>query len=74
MKTVFRNTIFTNVASTSDGGVYWEGMEDELEDGVSITDWQGKPWSGKTPTAHPNSRCEECYNISNEKRNSTIIY
>lgn len=56
MKTVFRNTIFTNVASTSDGGVFWEGMEEELEQGVCITDWQGRPWTGKTPAAHPNSR------------------
>lgn len=58
MKTVFRNTIFTNVASTSDGGVYWEGMESSLAEGVTITDWLGNPWtkeSGK-PAAHPNSR------------------
>uniref|UniRef100_A0A1B0A7D8 Phosphoenolpyruvate carboxykinase [GTP] n=1 Tax=Glossina pallidipes TaxID=7398 RepID=A0A1B0A7D8_GLOPL len=58
MKTVFKNTIFTNVALTSDGGVYWEGMESSLEDGVEITDWLGNPWtkeSGK-PAAHPNSR------------------
>jgi hypothetical protein len=56
MKTVFRNTLFTNVASTSDGGVFWEGMEDELAPGASVTDWQGRPWDGTTPAAHPNSR------------------
>lgn len=59
MKTVFKNTVFTNVALTSDGGVFWEGMEDELEKGVKITDWQGNPWEmgvAKTPAAHPNSR------------------
>ncbi|XP_069676082.1 phosphoenolpyruvate carboxykinase [GTP] isoform X2 [Periplaneta americana] len=56
MKTVFRNTIFTNVAATSDGGVFWEGMEDELEPGVTITDWQGRPWDRTAPAAHPNSR------------------
>lgn len=58
MKTIFKDTIFTNVASTSDGGVYWEGMENEIDDSVQITDWYGKPWdknSGK-PAAHPNSR------------------
>lgn len=58
MATVFKNTIFTNVASTSDGGVFWEGMESELEEGVGITDWLGNKWdksSGK-PAAHPNSR------------------
>ncbi|EDW35690.1 GL17083 [Drosophila persimilis] len=58
MNTVFKNTIFTNVASTSDGGVFWEGMESSLAPNVQITDWLGKPWtkdSGK-PAAHPNSR------------------
>lgn len=56
MKTIFRNTIFTNVASTSDGGVFWEGMEDELAPGVTVTDWLGRPWNGTMPAAHPNSR------------------
>lgn len=59
MNTVFRNTIFTNVASTSDGGVYWEGLEKEVDEDVEITDWLGKPWERgetKTPAAHPNSR------------------
>ena len=54
-----KNTIFTNVASTSDGGVYWEGLEDTIEPGVTITDWLGNPWElgvSKTPAAHPNSR------------------
>lgn len=58
MSTVFKNTIFTNVAYTSDGGVYWEGMESSLAEGVQITDWLGKPWTKEsgTPAAHPNSR------------------
>uniref|UniRef100_A0A1B0C920 Phosphoenolpyruvate carboxykinase [GTP] n=1 Tax=Lutzomyia longipalpis TaxID=7200 RepID=A0A1B0C920_LUTLO len=59
MKTVFKDTIFTNVAATSDGGVFWEGMEDTLTPGVKITDWQGRPWEmgvTRTPAAHPNSR------------------
>lgn len=59
MRTVLKNTIFTNVAATSDGGVFWEGMEDELPDNASITSWTGtEKWtkeSGK-PAAHPNSR------------------
>ena len=37
MKTIFKNTIFTNVASTSDGGVYWEGMEKEVADNIKVT-------------------------------------
>uniref|UniRef100_A0A1Q3FSE7 Phosphoenolpyruvate carboxykinase [GTP] n=1 Tax=Culex tarsalis TaxID=7177 RepID=A0A1Q3FSE7_CULTA len=59
MDTIYKNTIFTNVASTSDGGVFWEGMEDELTPGVQVTDWLGQPWKlneSKTPAAHPNSR------------------
>ncbi|XP_065171307.1 phosphoenolpyruvate carboxykinase [GTP]-like isoform X1 [Atheta coriaria] len=68
MKTIFKNTIFTNVASTSDGGVFWEGMEKEINfDNVKITDWLGRPWvkgETKTPAAHPNSRfcspAEQC--------------
>ncbi|KAM7343977.1 phosphoenolpyruvate carboxykinase [GTP]-like [Cochliomyia hominivorax] len=58
MKTIFKNSVFTNVASTSDGGVYWEGMEASNLDGVTVTDWLGKLWSpesGKV-AAHPNSR------------------
>ncbi|CAG9808345.1 unnamed protein product [Chironomus riparius] len=54
-----KNTIFTNVAYTSDGGVFWEGLEDTIEPGVTITDWLGNPWElgvSKTPAAHPNSR------------------
>lgn len=59
MNTVIKDTIFTNVAYTSDGGVFWEGLESTLEPGVTITDWLGNPWElgvTKTPAAHPNSR------------------
>lgn len=59
MKTVMKNTMFTNVASTSDGGVYWEGMEQDLADNVSITSWLGEEnWTKASdkPAAHPNSR------------------
>ncbi|XP_017880630.1 phosphoenolpyruvate carboxykinase [GTP]-like [Ceratina calcarata] len=58
MKTIFKNTIFTNVAATSDGGVYWEGLEKEISNDVEITDWRGNKWTkeSKTPAAHPNSR------------------
>uniref|UniRef100_A0A1B6C147 Phosphoenolpyruvate carboxykinase [GTP] n=1 Tax=Clastoptera arizonana TaxID=38151 RepID=A0A1B6C147_9HEMI len=58
MNTIFANSVFTNVAATSDGGVFWEGMENEIEDNVVITDWHGKSWnkSKNYPAAHPNSR------------------
>lgn len=58
MKTIFKNTIFTNVALTGDDGVYWEGLENEIDKNVQITDWHGQTWvrGSKTPAAHPNSR------------------
>ncbi|XP_024057472.1 phosphoenolpyruvate carboxykinase, cytosolic [GTP] [Terrapene carolina triunguis] len=58
IKTIHKNTIFTNVAETSDGGIYWEGIDEPLAPGVTLTSWKNKKWTpgnGET-CAHPNSR------------------
>ncbi|ELU15842.1 hypothetical protein CAPTEDRAFT_151312 [Capitella teleta] len=58
METCMKNTIFTNVGMTADGGVFWEGMEKEIEREQKITTWLGDQWKvgDKGKAAHPNSR------------------
>uniref|UniRef100_A0A663F5S7 phosphoenolpyruvate carboxykinase (GTP) n=1 Tax=Aquila chrysaetos chrysaetos TaxID=223781 RepID=A0A663F5S7_AQUCH len=58
MLTIQSNTIFTNVGQTSDGGVYWEGIDQPLNPGTALTSWLGQPWTpgDPQPCAHPNSR------------------
>ncbi len=56
MKSIARDSIFTNVAMTPDGDVWWEGKDGEVPE--ELIDWKGNPWKrgSETTAAHPNSR------------------
>ena len=56
MRTISKDTIYTNVAMTPDGDVWWEGKDGEVPE--ELLDWQGRPWKKGSPekAAHPNSR------------------
>jgi phosphoenolpyruvate carboxykinase (GTP) len=56
MRTVAHDSIFTNVATTADGDVWWEGMG--IDPPAGLIDWRGRPWDRNSgeKAAHPNSR------------------
>ena len=70
MKTINKgNSVFTNVALTEDGDVWWEGLENPP---AKATDWKGNPWTPDSDelSSHPNSRyctpIEQCDILADE--------
>ena len=73
MESMKANTLFTNVALTEDGDVWWEGLTKNPPE--KLIDWRGKEWteSSSSPAAHPNSRftspANQCPTIDPEWEN-----
>jgi len=77
MKSLHANSIFTNVALTKEGDIYWEEMLDKEPD--AVTDWIRRPWTPESgrPSAHPNARftapAKQCPVIADEWQDPTGV-
>jgi len=73
VRSLYANSLFTNVALTDDGDIWWEGLTDETP--AHLIDWKGNDWTPDSPevSSHANSRftapAEQCPSISDEWEN-----
>ena len=56
VRSLYANCIYTNVALTDDGDIWWEGLTDEKP--AHLIDWKGRDWTPESPepSSHPNAR------------------
>ena len=73
IRSLYANSLFTNVALTDDGDIWWEGLTDEPP--AHLIDWKGNDWTPDSPevSSHANSRftapAQQCPSISDEWEN-----
>jgi phosphoenolpyruvate carboxykinase (GTP) len=73
IRSLYANSLFTNVGLTDDGDIWWEGLTDEPP--AHLIDWKGNDWTPDSPevSSHANSRftapAQQCPSISDEWEN-----